>query len=100
MGRTYTKRPARSARDALRLMIGDTNAVDPLLSDEEVDYYLGLQPENVVQAAAMVCEGLAARFARDAVFSCSRPGAFADLEGGELSEAGQAAEGAGGKGED
>ena len=35
MGWTYTKRSARSVRDAPHLMIGDTNASDPLLSDEE-----------------------------------------------------------------
>jgi hypothetical protein len=46
MGWTYAKRPTRSARDALRLMIGDTDASDPFLSDEEADYYLGLQPDN------------------------------------------------------
>jgi hypothetical protein len=56
MGWTYTKRPARSVRDALRLMIGDTNAGDPLLSDEEADYYLGNSGENVVLAAAEACE--------------------------------------------
>jgi len=56
MGWTYTKRPDRSARDALRLMIGDTNASDPLLSDEEADYYLGNSGENVVLAAAEACE--------------------------------------------
>ena len=71
MGWTYTKRPAWSARDALRLMIGDTDAGDPLLSDEEADYYLGLQPDNVVLAAAEACEALAARFARDAMFSAA-----------------------------
>ena len=56
MGWTYTKRHARSARDALRLMIGDTTASDPHFSDKEADYYLGLQPENVVLAAAEACE--------------------------------------------
>jgi hypothetical protein len=61
MGWSYTKMPAGSARDALRLMIGDINASDPLLSDEEADYYLGLQPENnVVLAAAEACEALEA----------------------------------------
>jgi hypothetical protein len=55
-------------------MIGDTNASDPLLSDEEADYYLGNSGENVVLAAAEACEALAARFARDAAFSA------ADLE--------------------
>ena len=59
MGWTYPKRPARSARDALRLMIGDTNASDPLLSDEEADYYLGNNGGNVVLAAAEACEALA-----------------------------------------
>jgi len=71
MGWTYTKRPARSARDALRLMIGDTNASDPLLSDEEADYYLGNNGKNVVLAAAEACEALAARFARNAIFSAA-----------------------------
>jgi len=48
-------------------MIGDTNTSDPLLSDEEADYYLGNNGENVVLAAAEAYEALAARFVRDAV---------------------------------
>jgi hypothetical protein len=38
MGCTYAKHPARSAWDTIRLMIGDANAGDPLLSDGEADY--------------------------------------------------------------
>jgi len=71
MGGTYTKRPARSAQDAFRLMIGNTNASDPLLSDEEADYYLGNSGENVVLAAAEACEALASRFAQDAAYSAA-----------------------------
>jgi hypothetical protein len=81
MGLTYTKRSARSARDAFRLTIGDTDASDPLLSDEEADYYLGNNGDDAVLAAAEACEALAARFARDAVI------AAADLERSPASKA-------------
>ena len=36
MGWTYAERSARSIRDAPHLMIGDTNASDPLLSEERI----------------------------------------------------------------
>jgi hypothetical protein len=36
-------------------------------SDEEADYYLGNDRENVVLATAQSCEALAARFDCDAV---------------------------------
>ena len=54
----------------------------------------------MVLAAAEAWKALTARFARDAVFLFSGPGAIANFEGGELLEACLAAEGTCGKGEE
>ncbi|NPV63661.1 MAG: hypothetical protein HPY61_13740 [Methanotrichaceae archaeon] len=64
---TYTDDPAGSPRDALRLKIGDVRQDDPLLSDQEVQYFLEKHSGNILLASIEACEALAARFARDAV---------------------------------
>jgi len=66
MAWTYTDDPAGSPRDALRLKIGDIKQDDPLLSDQEVQYFLEKHSGDVLLAAIEACEALAARFARDA----------------------------------
>jgi hypothetical protein len=48
----YTGNPETDDRDAVRLMVGDTNNDDLLLSDAEVDYYLKQSPDKVMAAAA------------------------------------------------
>lgn len=53
-----------SSRDKLRLQIGDTDADSYLLTDDELDYFLSERADNVLLAAADVCESLARRFAR------------------------------------
>jgi hypothetical protein len=60
---TYGARPADSATDAIRLLIGDTDEADPQLQDEELAYYLSEYPK-LYQAAAEACRGIAARYAR------------------------------------
>ncbi|ODN40973.1 hypothetical protein [Piscirickettsia litoralis] len=49
----------------IRYLIGDTNEKDPLLQDEEINFTLD-QYKNTDQAAAACCEGIAARFSREA----------------------------------
>lgn len=70
---TYTGNPTASPLDAVRLLIGDTVEAEPLLSDEEVLYFL-TQAGSVEGAAIRACEALASRFAREA-----------DIRVGELS---------------
>ena len=51
-------------RDKIRLLIGDTDTTDQLLSDEEIDFVITQQP-NVYYAAAQCCETVAGKFSRD-----------------------------------
>jgi len=55
----YTGSPETDGRDAVRLMVGDTNNDDLLLSDAEIDYYLKQSPDKVM-AAADCAEAIAA----------------------------------------
>jgi hypothetical protein len=68
MAWTYGADPAGSNRDAVRLLIGDTDTTDQQLQDSELDYFLGLfgvaGDERVVPAAIRSCEALAAKYAR------------------------------------
>lgn len=66
-----------SELDQVRLMVGDTDMSDPLLSDEEVGVFLtdrsitvdGTTTANVIAAAADAAQAIAAKFARDYTFS-------------------------------
>ncbi|QDP63949.1 MAG: hypothetical protein Unbinned3992contig1000_63 [Prokaryotic dsDNA virus sp.] len=68
MAWTYGADPAGSNRDAVRLLIGDTDTNDQQLQDSEIDYFLGLfgvaGDDRVVPAAIRSCEALAAKYAR------------------------------------
>lgn len=61
---TYSGIPATSGKDTVRFLVGDTELVDQLVTDEEIAWAL-LQFNNVFLAAALVCRSIAARFARD-----------------------------------
>ncbi|WP_407146251.1 hypothetical protein [Bradyrhizobium sp. ORS 86] len=54
---------ATSAKDNVRLLIGDTDETDPQLQDEEIAYFLSGRP-NPYGAAAECCRALAAKYAR------------------------------------
>ena len=51
-------------RDKVRLLIGDKDTNDQLLSDEEIDFVITQQP-NVYYSAAQCCETIAGKFGRD-----------------------------------
>tara|TARA_R110000803_G_scaffold168774_1_gene231814 strand:+ start:664 stop:1092 length:429 start_codon:yes stop_codon:yes gene_type:complete len=63
---TYSNDPANSTRDELRLLVGDTATGDQLLSDEEIAYYLSLNSDDALASAPSACEGVAAKFSRQA----------------------------------
>lgn len=63
---TYTLDPANVPRDAVRLTIGDTDINFPLLQDEEINFYLGLYDDNVLQASADCCFALASKLSKEA----------------------------------
>jgi hypothetical protein len=55
----YTGNPETDDRDAVRLMVGDTDNDDLLLSDAEIDYCLKRNKDKVM-AAAECAEAIAA----------------------------------------
>ena len=56
--------PVTTERDKVRLRIGDTNSADPLLFDEEIDYFLAERGGDILKAAADCAGAIAAKFAR------------------------------------
>jgi len=73
MAWTYGADPANTNRDAVRLLIGDTDTNDQQLQDSEVDYFLSqfgavgtgnLNSGACVPAAVRCCEALVAKYAR------------------------------------
>lgn len=62
---TYGNDPANDTTDEVRLLIGDTDTNDQLLSDEEIAYYLG-EFSSVKSAAAEAARAISAKLAREA----------------------------------
>lgn len=62
---TYSGDPAANDRDAVRWLSGDTDTADRLVTDEEIAFALAEHPTQAL-AAAVVCEAIAAKFAREA----------------------------------
>lgn len=62
---TYGNDPANDTTDEVRLLIGDTDTNDQLLSDEEIAYYLA-DFSSVKAAAAAAARAVSASFARQA----------------------------------
>lgn len=62
---TYTGQPADSNTDAVRFLMGDTDPSDKLVGDEEIAFAL-TNEGDIFAAASLVCDHLAARFAREA----------------------------------
>lgn len=58
---TYTASPSTSNRDAVRILVGDIDTNNQLVSDEIIDWMLSTNSTNEM-AAADVAEHLAAKF--------------------------------------
>ena len=56
-------------RDRVRLEIGDTDEDRILFQDAELDDFLTQEGNSILGSAAMACETLATRFARDFTFT-------------------------------
>lgn len=59
----YSDQPATNDIDKVRLMLGDTDCTDPLLSDNEINWLISAT-EEVTAAAAMGAKSIAGKFAR------------------------------------
>jgi hypothetical protein len=56
---------ASSKKDQVRLMIGDTDTTDQLVSNEAIVFYLSERGDSVSLAAADCCDIIAAKFSRE-----------------------------------
>lgn len=61
--------PADEPKDAVRFLLGDTDQVRPLLSDEEIEFLITEADDNVYEAAALSADHLVAKFAREVSMS-------------------------------
>lgn len=64
MGFTYTAKPETVPVDAVRLLVGDTDATDPFLQDAEIQVYLDQFNQNPLNASIRCCEAIIAKLAR------------------------------------
>jgi len=62
MSWTYSEDPTNSPKDAVRFLIGDTNAGEQLLQDEEIAWCLAEVNNEPYRAAANACSNIAATF--------------------------------------
>lgn len=63
MAWSYSGDPTSNEKDAVRFLIGDTDAADPLVADEEIVYALSVT-SSPIAASVVVLRSLASRYAR------------------------------------
>lgn len=64
MSWTYSGDPSKTAKDAVRFIIGDTNMNDQLLLDAEIAYFLNQYNQAPLNAAIRCCETIITKFGR------------------------------------
>lgn len=63
MAWTYTNDPANVPRDAVRLLVGDTDTTDQKITDEAIAFFLSQASDDVYGAAALSARSIAAGYA-------------------------------------
>ena len=74
---TYSGDPATSVRDAIRFYTQDVDINDPLITDEELNYVVQSWEDvtaHPMYLAAVVCEAIAAKFAREISYNADGVG--------------------------
>lgn len=62
MAFSYSGDPSNSDLDAIRFLLDDTDSTDYQFEDAELEYLIGLFPNNIYYAAAVGAERLASKF--------------------------------------
>lgn len=62
MAWTYSGNPSSTTKDAVRFLVGDTVATEPLATDEEIAWALSIQTD-IHNASALVARSIATKFA-------------------------------------
>ena len=55
---------AATRRDAVRLLVGDTDTTDQQITDEEITFALSQGSDDVYVAGAVICRALSGKYAR------------------------------------
>lgn len=55
---------AATRRDAVRLLVGDTDTTDQQVTDEEIAFGLSQASDDIYNASALMCRAIAGQFAR------------------------------------
>lgn len=63
MAWTYTNDPASVPRDAVRLLVGDTDTDDQKITDEAIAFFLSQASDDTYSAAALSARSIAAKYA-------------------------------------
>lgn len=61
---SYSGDPNKSAKDQCRFLLGDTDSQDQLLSDQEINWALGVYGNTPINACIRLAEGIIAKFSR------------------------------------
>lgn len=72
MSWSYSGDPLDSVLDEVRFLVGDTDAEDQLITDEEVEYLITRWNPiygSTIMVAAMAAEAIAAKFAREVAYA-------------------------------
>lgn len=77
MSFSYSGDPSASALDTVRFLLGDTDASDPLLSNEEVTWVNSKVANNYL-AAALCADIIAAKFTRETSYQADGVGISGD----------------------
>jgi hypothetical protein len=61
---SYGGDPLVNSKDAVRMLVGDTDPTDPLLQDGEINYFLAQYNNAPLNSAIRCCEVILAKFSR------------------------------------
>lgn len=64
MAFSYTGDPTNNPIDALRIMLGDLDDVNPIYQDEEIEYFLSLNNDNIQAAFYQLALSILPKFTR------------------------------------
>ncbi len=65
----YSGDPANSNLDAVRYLVRDTDSADPVILDDEIEFVLSQNGNNLYRSAADVCDTIALELGRQLTFT-------------------------------
>jgi len=66
---SYSGDPKSSSLDAVRYLVRDTDSADPVILDDEIEFALSQNGNNLYRSAADVCDAIALELGRQLTFT-------------------------------